>query len=64
LKTESINAALIAAAFLGIWFTSTRLMSIAAFAALCFLYPWLVVVVVVGVAWAFHQFKIQQRKKP
>ena len=64
MKTESITAALIAAALLGLWFTSTRLMSIAAFAALCFLYPPLVVIVIIGVALAFYYFKFQQRKKP
>jgi len=63
-ELASITAALIAVALLGIWFNVTRWMAIAASAALCLLFPWLVVFVIVGVAWAFYQFKIQQRKKP
>jgi hypothetical protein len=63
LKTESITAALIAAALLGMWFSATRWIAIAAAAALCLLFPWLVVVVIVGVAWAFHFFKIRNHRK-
>jgi hypothetical protein len=58
--TASITAALIAAALLGIWFSVTRWIAIAAFAALCFLYPWLVVFVILGVGWAFCHFKLRK----
>jgi hypothetical protein len=63
LKTDSITAALIAAALLGMWFSATRWIAIAAAAALCLLFPWLVVVVIFGVAWAFHFFKIRHHRK-
>jgi len=63
LKTDSITAALIAAALLGMWFSATRWIAIAAAAALCLLFPWLVVVVIVGVASAFHFFKIRNHRK-
>ena len=55
----SITAALIAAALLGIWFNTTRWISIGAFALLCFLYPWLTGLVVIGVLWAFVHFKVR-----
>lgn len=54
----SITSALVAAALLGIWFSTTRWISIGAFALLCFLYPWLAWFVVFGVLWAFVYFKI------
>ena len=50
---ESITAALIAAAVLGMWFSATRWISISAMALLCFLYPWLGVLVLIGSAAAF-----------
>jgi hypothetical protein len=52
------TAALVAAASLGIWFSATRSIALCAFAALCFLFPWLALIVVGGVAWAFiRKFK-------
>lgn len=57
----SITAALIAAGVLGLWFTTTRWISIGAIALLCALYPWLVVLVFIGVAWAFFFFKVRKR---
>jgi ABC-type sugar transport system permease subunit len=64
-ELASITAALIAAALLAIWFNTTRWISITAFAALCLLYPWLVGLVIVGVAWAFLHFKVRNhRRKP
>jgi len=54
---------LIAAALLGMWFSATRWIAIAAAAALCLLFPWLVVIVIVGVAWAFHYFKIRNHRR-
>jgi membrane protein YdbS with pleckstrin-like domain len=63
LKLDSITAALIAAALLGMWFSATRWIAIAAAAALCLLFPWLVVLVIVGVAWAFHFFKVRNQHR-
>ena len=57
----SITAALIAAGVLGLWFSTTRWLSISAFALLCAFHPWLVVLVVIGAAWAFHFFKVRKR---
>jgi hypothetical protein len=57
---ESITAALIAAAVLGMWFSATRWISISAMALLCFLYPWLGVLVLIGSAAAFYQFKVRK----
>ncbi|MBK6928407.1 MAG: hypothetical protein V9G11_05195 [Bifidobacterium adolescentis] len=56
----SITAALVAAAVLGLWFTTTRTLSIVSVAALCFLYPWLVLPVFIAVSWAFHHFRIHK----
>jgi hypothetical protein len=50
----SLTAALIATAVLGISFRTTRAIGIAAFAAICFLYPWFVIGVVVCVAAIAH----------
>jgi hypothetical protein len=62
-ELASITAALIAAALLGIWFNVTRWISITASAALCLLHPWLVVLVIFGVAWAFFHFKVRNHRK-
>lgn len=56
----SIHAALVAAAFLGIWFSTTRWMALCAVALLCFLHPWLALIVVIGVVWAFIHFKVRK----
>lgn len=48
--SASITAALIAAGILGLYFSSTRGMAIAAIAALIFMYPVALVVVLVGAA--------------
>ena len=57
---ESITAALIAAAVLGLWFSATRWISISAVALLCFLYPWLALIVLVAVSWAFYFFRVRK----
>ena len=62
-ELASITAALIAAALLGIWFNVTRWISVAAFAVLCLLYPWLVAFVIAGVAWAFLHFKVRNPRR-
>ena len=49
----SITAALITAGVLGLWFASTRILSISAVAVLVFVFPWLVVLIVIGSAAAF-----------
>ncbi len=56
----AVTSALIAAALLGIWFSTTRWISVGAFALLCLLYPWLTVVVLIAVIWAFYFFKIRK----
>jgi hypothetical protein len=57
---EGITAALITAGVLGLWFSSTRGISIAAVAALTFLFPWLGVVVLIGSFAAFYLFRIRK----
>jgi hypothetical protein len=46
----------------GIWFSTTRAISIGAIALLVFLHPWLVVLVLAGSATAFYLFRIRPRK--
>jgi hypothetical protein len=61
---ESITVALIAAAVLGMWFSATRWISISAMALLCFLYPWLgVLIVLIGSAAAFLSIQSSQTLK-
>lgn len=48
--TNSVNAALIVAGAMGLWFPSTRGYAIVATAALSFIYPWLVIVVLLASA--------------
>ena len=59
----SVTAALIVAGVVGIWFSTTRVISIGAIALLVFLYPWLVVLVLVGSATAFYLFRIRKQPK-
>jgi hypothetical protein len=56
----SVTAALIVASVVGIWFSSTRVISIGAIALLVFLHPWLVVLVLIGSATAFYLFRIRK----
>jgi hypothetical protein len=56
-----ITAALIAAAVLGMWFTSTRVLSITSVAILVFIFPWLVVLVLIGSAAAFYVFRLKPK---
>jgi hypothetical protein len=56
----SITAALIAAGVLGLWFSSTRGISIGSMAVLVFIFPWLVVLILVGSAAAFYFFRIRK----
>ena len=56
----SITAALITAGVLGLWFSSTRILSIAAVAVLAFIFPWLVVLILIGSAAAFYIFRIRK----
>ncbi len=58
----SITAALVAAGVLGMWFSTTRGISIAAIATLVFMFPWLAVLVLIGSAAAFYLFRIHIRK--
>ncbi len=46
--TPGIQAALVTVLVLGMWFNATRPMSIAAAAALTFMYPLLLIVILVG----------------
>ncbi len=56
----SVTAALIVAGVVGMWFPSTRVISIGAIALLVFLHPWLVVLVLAGSATAFYLFRIHK----
>lgn len=56
----SVTAALIVAGVVGIWFSTTRVISIGAIALLVFLHPWLVVLVLIGSATAFYLFRIRK----
>jgi DUF1365 family protein len=58
--TAGLTAALVTVSLTGVWFNTTRAMSIAALAMLCFLHPWLTVLVAAGVAWAFIYFKVRK----
>ena len=53
-------AALIAVGFLGLWFSSTRVVAIGAIAALTFLFPWLVVPVLIASVAAFWLFRFRK----
>ena len=57
---EGITAALIAAGVLGMWFSATRAISIAAVAVLTFIFPWLVVPILIVSAAAFYRFRIRK----
>jgi hypothetical protein len=52
--TQALTAALLAAGILGMSFSSTRPVAIAAIAALTFIYPALVTVVIVGAGVAIY----------
>lgn len=56
----SVTAALIVAGVMGIWFSTTRVISIGAIALLVFLHPWLAVLVLIGSATAFYLFRIRK----
>jgi len=45
---------------MGIWFSTTRVISIGAIALLVFLHPWLAVLVLIGSATAFYLFRIRK----
>jgi hypothetical protein len=55
--TAGITAALIVSAALGAAFRTTRHIGIAACAALCFMYPWLAVPVLLALALAWRRMK-------
>jgi hypothetical protein len=55
-----ITAALIAAAVLGLWFTATRGIAVAAVAALTFLFPWLAAPILIGSVGAFYLFRFRK----
>ena len=57
---SSITAALITAGVLGLWFTSTRILSLTAFAVLVFIFPWLVALILLGSVAAFYVFRIRK----
>ncbi len=60
--TPRIVAALLAVLVLGMWFNSTRSMSISAAAALTFMYPKLVILVVFGSTLAAWHFYVRRSK--
>ena len=56
----SITGALVVAAVMGLWFSTTRGISIAAVAVLTFVHPWLAIPILLGSAAAFYVFKINK----
>ena len=58
--SAGLIAALITAGFLGLWFSTTRVVGIAAIAALTFFFPWLVVPLLIASAAAFYLFRIRK----
>ena len=52
--------ALITAGLLGLWFSTTRVVAIGAIAALTFLFPWLVVPVLIASVAAFWLFRFRK----
>ena len=57
---SSITAALITAGVLGLWFSSTRILSITAVAVLVFIFPWLVALILLGSVAAFYFFRVRK----
>ena len=53
--TAGAIAALLTAGFLGLWFSTTRGIAIAAIAVLTFFFPWLVVPVLIAPVAAFFR---------
>jgi hypothetical protein len=45
---------------MGLWFSTTRGISIAATAVLVFIFPWLAVLILIGSAAAFFAFRISK----
>jgi hypothetical protein len=56
---EGVTAALVAAGVLGLWFPSTRGISVAAVAALTFRFPWLGLLILILSAAAFYLLRIR-----
>jgi len=59
--TASITAALVALALLGFWFSVTRGLAIGAVAILVFMYPWLLLAILIGSAAAFFLFHVKSK---
>ena len=60
----AITAALVTAGVLGLWFASTRPISILAVTALAFFHPWLAVLICIGSAAAFYVFHVSKAIRP
>jgi len=58
--THAIAAALITAASLGLWFSTTRGIAIVAVAIMAAAKPWLALPMVIGSAAAFYSFRIRR----
>ena len=58
--TERVTAALVVAGAMGLWFPSTRGYAILATAALSFIFPWLVIVILLGSAAAIYVHHIRK----
>lgn len=56
-----MTAALVTISAVGIWFPTTRWLSVSALALLCAQYPWTTVPILVGVGVAFYYFKLRKR---
>ena len=55
----SITGALVVAAVMGLWFSSTRGIAIISIAVLAFFYKWLAALILIGSAAAFYFFRIR-----
>jgi hypothetical protein len=55
-----IAAGLVAAIFIGLWFSTTRGISVLAVAILTAAHPWLAVPIVIGSAAAFYRFHFRK----
>ena len=55
----SITGALVVAAVMGLWFSSTRGLAIVSISVLAAFYKWLAVLILIGSAAAFYFFRIR-----
>ncbi len=57
----SITAALVALMLVGLFFSVTRGLAVGAMAILVFMFPWLLLAILIGVAAAFFLFHVKSK---